>query len=157
MLFPTVSVQFVVAVESLPAEAALWMTFEAGLIYGPGVVITKSFMLPKFAKCEQLVFMGEDFLISCAQITHYLPMFRLDMTMQIWPPEASHIAFLVWTVVTEEKYCVFKNHVLLIFDAQIVLNLDEILILEIFVPSFGVVCENDKRRFGLLTVSALPT
>lgn len=70
MLISAMGVQLIIAVESLPAKATLRMALETALIHGSRVVIAIFFMLAKFRYCEQLMFMGEDFLVPRAQITH---------------------------------------------------------------------------------------
>lgn len=64
----TVSVQLVVAVESSPTETTLGMPFEPTLVDRTRVVVSKLLMPLKLGSCEQLVFMGEDFLVSRAKI-----------------------------------------------------------------------------------------
>ena len=102
MLLSTMKVQFVVSVETLSAEAAFWMPLEARLINSSWIVVTELLMLPQFAKREQLVLVGEDFLMASTEITHHLGMNRFDMTVEIWPSEASNIAVLVGTVVSQK-------------------------------------------------------
>lgn len=81
VLLPTMGVQFIVTVESLATKATFRMPFESGLIDGSGVVISKLFVLSKFPGCEQLMFVGEHFLVAGAKITHDLAVLGLDMSM----------------------------------------------------------------------------
>ena len=69
VLISAMSIQLIIAIESLPAEATLRMALETTLVHGSRVVVAKLFMLPKFGSSEQFMFMREDFLVSCAQIT----------------------------------------------------------------------------------------
>lgn len=68
MLLPTVRVQLVVSIESLSAETTLRMPLEPTLINGSRIVVSKFLVLSKLGKCEELMFMREHFLVSCAKI-----------------------------------------------------------------------------------------
>jgi hypothetical protein len=85
MLLPTMCVEFVIAVESLPTKATLRMPFESTLIDRTRIVIAKLLMPPQLLLCEKLVLVCEDFFIPCAQITHGLLMLASNMTMKIGP------------------------------------------------------------------------
>lgn len=85
MLFPAVSVQLVVTVESLPAETAFWVTFEATLIDCTGIVVAKFLMFAKLRVGEQLVFMGEDFLVPRAELAHDFLVCTPYVSMEVAP------------------------------------------------------------------------
>lgn len=72
VLFSAMSVELVVSIESLSTKTTFWMTLEARLVYSTWVIVSVSLVLPQLAESEQLVFVGEDFLIACAQIAHSL-------------------------------------------------------------------------------------
>jgi len=78
---PTVSVQLIIPVKPLSAEATFWVTLEAGLILCPGMIVSKPLMLPKLVVCKQLMLVREDFLVPRAKITHDFVMHALDMSM----------------------------------------------------------------------------
>jgi hypothetical protein len=61
-------VQFVISIEALSAETAFWMSLEATLIDRARVVVAKLLMFLQFRVSEQLVFVGEDLLVSRAEI-----------------------------------------------------------------------------------------
>jgi hypothetical protein len=73
-------------------------------------------MLSKFPKCEKLMFVRENFLVSCTEIAHDLAMLRLDMSMEIWPAEARYITVPIRAIVPEQKYGILKDDFLLVFD-----------------------------------------
>lgn len=106
MLFPTMSVEFVVSVEALSAKATFGMALESGLVDGPGVVVTKPLVFPQVAKGEQFMFMRKDFFVSRTMITHYFAMLGLDMSMKIRPAEAGDITISVGAIVPQQEYCV---------------------------------------------------
>jgi hypothetical protein len=63
-----VRVQLVVAVEALSTETTFWMAFEAALVDGTGVIVTELLVIAKFGVGEELVLVGEDFLVACAKV-----------------------------------------------------------------------------------------
>jgi hypothetical protein len=69
VLVATVCIQLVVSVEALTTEAAFGVPFEAALIDRTGVIVAELLMLPELRVCEKLVFVGEDFLVPCTEIT----------------------------------------------------------------------------------------
>jgi hypothetical protein len=58
-----VSVEFVVTIEALPAEAALRVALEASLIYRTRMVVPKSIVLLELRGSEQLMFVRESLLV----------------------------------------------------------------------------------------------
>lgn len=68
MLVPAVCVELVVAVESLPTEAALGMALEAALVDGSRVVVAKFFVLVQLGWREQLMLVREDLFIPSAEV-----------------------------------------------------------------------------------------
>ena len=101
LLISAMCVQFVIAIESLPAEATLRVALETALIHGSRVVVAKFFMLAKFGYSEQLMFMREDFLVSRAQITHYFAMQTLDMPVKVRPSPTGNVTTSFGAVVSE--------------------------------------------------------
>lgn len=69
VLVATMCVQLVVSVKALTTETALGVPFEAALIDRTGVIVAELLMLPILWVCEKLVFVGEDFLVTCTEIT----------------------------------------------------------------------------------------
>ena len=68
VLVPAMCVKLVVSVEALTTEAALRMTLETTLIDSARVVVAELLVLSQLSKREELVFVGEDFLVSRTQI-----------------------------------------------------------------------------------------
>ena len=68
VLVPAMCVQLVVSIEALPTEAALRVTLETTLIDSARVVVAELLVLSQLSKREELVFVGEDFLVSRTQI-----------------------------------------------------------------------------------------
>jgi hypothetical protein len=68
VLVSTMCIQFVVSIEALSTKPAFRVSLETALVDRTGIVITKLLMLLQVGPCEKLVFVGEDFLISCAEI-----------------------------------------------------------------------------------------
>lgn len=85
MLFPAVSVQLILAVESLPTEAAFRVAFEAALVNCAGVVVAKLLVLSKFWIREELMFVSEDLLVSCAELAHDFLMRAPYVSMEVAP------------------------------------------------------------------------
>lgn len=52
MFITAMGIQLIIAVESLPAEAALGVTLEATLIYRTRSVVARLFMLPQLGGCK---------------------------------------------------------------------------------------------------------
>lgn len=76
-------------------------------------------------------------------------MLALYMTMQVWPSKTGDIAIFIRAVVSKQQHCVFKDFVLLIMDTQVLIGPSEILLLEFFKSSHGIIGEDDKGRLGL--------
>lgn len=68
VFIPAMCVKLVVSVEALTTEAALRMTLETTLVDSPRIVVAELLVLSQLSKREELVFVGEDFLVSRAQI-----------------------------------------------------------------------------------------
>ena len=69
MLVSAVGVQFVGAVEPLSTETTLGVSFEATLVNSTRVIITEFLVFSKLLYCKQLMFVREDLLVPCAEIT----------------------------------------------------------------------------------------
>jgi len=87
-----VGVKLITSVESLSAEAALWVTLETSLLRRTGCVVASPLVLPQLLWCEKLVFMCEDLLVSRTKIAHDLLMHCAHVAMEIWPSQASSVA-----------------------------------------------------------------
>jgi hypothetical protein len=68
VLVAAMDVQFVVAVESFSAEPTFRVTSEARLIDCAWIVVTISFVTTEEGRGEELVFVGEDLLVSSAEV-----------------------------------------------------------------------------------------
>ena len=72
MFVPTVNVQLIVSIESLSTETAFRMPLETALVDSARMIISEFLMLAQLLRGEELMLMGEDFLISRAQIAQDL-------------------------------------------------------------------------------------
>lgn len=71
-------------------------------------------------------------------------MLALDMTMEIGPSQASHVAFIVRTIVAEQQDRILENLILLIFDAEIVVRPGEVRVSELLEFLRRVIGEDHK-------------
>jgi hypothetical protein len=101
VLLPTVSIQLVISIESLLAEATLWMSFKPRLVDCSWVVVSVFLVLPKLTEGEQFVFMGEHFFVPCAKVAHHLAVLALDMAVEVRPSQTSNITIPVRAVISE--------------------------------------------------------
>lgn len=69
VLISTVCVEFIIAVETLAAEAAFWVSFETALVNGTWLIVAVLLVLSQLCMGEQSVLVGEDLLVSCTEIT----------------------------------------------------------------------------------------
>lgn len=69
MTVTTVSVKFVIAVETLPTETTLWMSFESTLVNRTRNIVPMSLVSPQFLVSEKLMLVGKNLLVPCAKIT----------------------------------------------------------------------------------------
>lgn len=93
--------------------------------------------------------MGEDLLVACAQITHDLAMPGFDMTMQVRPSQAGNVTIFVRTVIPQKQDCILQDFVFFIFDAQVLINFDKVLVFKLLKLLLGLVCEDNVRGFSL--------
>lgn len=61
-------VKLIVSVKTLPTKSTFGVPFEAALVYGAGIIITKFLMSLELGVGEELMFVSEDFLVPCAKI-----------------------------------------------------------------------------------------
>jgi hypothetical protein len=101
VLLPTVGIQLVISIESLLAEATLWMSLKSRLVDCSRVVVSVFLMLPKLTEREQFVFMGEHLFVPCAKVAHHLPVLALDMAVEVRPSQTSNITIPVRAVISE--------------------------------------------------------
>lgn len=66
VLLSAMNIQLVVPIESLPAEATLWMAFETTLIYGPRIIVSLTHMRSQLLIRKQLMLMCENLLMPGA-------------------------------------------------------------------------------------------
>ena len=77
----TMRKQLVVAVEALSTEATLGMTFETRLVLGTRNVVSMLLVPTQILDCKEIVFVGKDFFVAGAEITHLFVVDTLDVTM----------------------------------------------------------------------------
>jgi hypothetical protein len=102
MLLPTMHIELIIAIKSLSTEAAQRVSLETTLILSSRVVVSISHMLLQFLVRKQVVLMGEDFLMSCAEIAHLLVVDTPYMAMQFWPCPTCNIARRLWAIVVQQ-------------------------------------------------------
>ena len=102
---------------------------------------------------EELMLMGEYFLVPRAEIAHSLVMCRSDMVVQMGPAKASDIAASVWTIVPKKKEGIVVDIIVCIPDTQCFIHVCEVAIGKIFVSFGGIVGEDEVFGFGLLFIS----
>ena len=68
---PAMCIKLIVSIEAFPAEATFRMTLEPALVDRTGVVVAKLLMFPKLREREELMFVSENFLISCTKIASF--------------------------------------------------------------------------------------
>jgi hypothetical protein len=143
VLVPTMRVKLVVSVKSLATEATFRVSLEAALIDRSGVIVAKLLMLPQLGIGEQLVLVGEDFLVSGAEITrmyqlasndtgispgwemqghipHCFVVRCLNMAMQIRPPQTGNVALAVGAVVLQQQPRIVEDACILKMYAEVV-------------------------------------
>ena len=81
MFISAVGIELIISIETLSTKTTLGMPFEAALVHGTRIVVTKLFMFSKFLRCEEFMFVRKDLLVPCAKITHHLMMHTFDMTV----------------------------------------------------------------------------
>lgn len=69
VLIPTMSIEFIGGIESLPTETTLWVAFESTLILGARLVITCPFVLSELLLGEKCMLMRKNLFVSNAEIT----------------------------------------------------------------------------------------
>lgn len=82
-------------------------------------------------------------------------MFALDVSMQVWPSQASHIACFLRAVVSEQQKCILENLILLVLNAQIVICSRKVRACEIFKVLCRVVREDHMAGFRLIQTEAI--
>jgi hypothetical protein len=99
--------------------------------------------------------MGENLLVPCAKITQLFVMNSLHMPMKIWPTPASNIAISSWAIKSKEENRIIVYLLLLILDAQDIVDLLEIGIRKVLETFRGIVRENYEFCFCLSIVSTI--
>lgn len=145
VLHAAVFKQLIVVIETFAAEAAQGVALEARLIGSARLVVAVAHVLLQLLVGEQLVLVGEYFLVAGAEVAHALAMRRLDMAMQIGPAQAGKVARLVWTVVSQQEDGVTDNVLVCVLDADAAVGGGEVLVCVVFESLFGIVGEDDKR------------
>ena len=153
VLVSAMCVQLIIAIEPHATEATFRVAFESALVNCARMVIPESFVFPQILWCKQLMLVSEDFLVPRAQVTHDFVMNALDMVMQMWPAQASLIAAMVRTVVTEKDYCVGVDVVVCVLDAQRLILMFDLRRLEVLESFAGVIGEYEVLCFSLKAIS----
>lgn len=76
-------------------------------------------------------------------------MLALNVAMQVWPSQASHVAICVRAIVSEQEDCVLKDLVIFIFDPKVIIFLRKVRVFEILERLHMVIRENHVARFSL--------
>ena len=88
---------------------------------------------------------GKYFLVSRAQVAHHLVVHRFDMSVQVRPAVAGYVTTLIGTVVSQQQNRVVVNFQFLVLDAQCIVVLLEVGLLEVLEALGRVIRENDER------------
>jgi hypothetical protein len=78
------------------------MSFKSRLIDSTWIVVSFPHMLLQFLVRKQIMFVRKHLLMSGAQITYLLVMYRSNMTVEIRPPQTRNIAVVIGTVVSQQ-------------------------------------------------------
>jgi len=82
-------------------------------------------------------------------LPHGLVMNIFDMSVEIWPTITGYITAWIWAIVSKQKYSIFKDVNLLIFNTKTVVNLRKSDLAELLVSLARVVCEYHKLGIRL--------
>ena len=149
VLLSAVYVQLVVAIESLPTEAAEWMALETRLIHCSWVIVPLAHMSLQLLIAEQRKLVCKNLLVPRAEITHLLVMYAPDMAMQIWPSSRRSVASWFWAVVVQEVCRVRRDLLGAVFYADVVVLYCKVAVLVILEVLVWVLCEDDVFGLGL--------
>jgi hypothetical protein len=179
VLISTVSVEFVIAIESLPTESTLWVALEAALVDSTRFVIAMLLVFPQIGHCEEGVLVSEHLFVACTKVTvmsykakvsclvvkwhferiwktkrnqnspHHLSMLALHMAMQVRPSKTGDITVFIGAVVSQQQHRVFKDLIFLIMDSQVLVGPSKVFLLKFLKSPLGIISEDDKGRLGL--------
>ncbi len=149
MFCPTVFIQLVVVVKTLAAEATERMASETCLVQRSWLVVAVAHVFLQLLICEELVLVGEDFLVTRAEVTHLLMVNGAHMSVEVWPAKTCKIARRIWTVITEQQNRVPDNVLVGIANPDVAVSARGIGVCVLFVALCGVVGEDHERRWGL--------
>lgn len=68
VLVSTMSVQLVIAIESLPTETTLGVALEAALVDGTRFVVTMLLVFSQLSHCEESVLVSEHLFVPCTKV-----------------------------------------------------------------------------------------
>lgn len=145
VLVPTMLVQLVAVVETLPAEGTEGVAFEARLVNCSGAIVAVAHVPLELLFRKELMLVCEDLLVAGTEIAHLLVMNATDMAVEIGPPEASKIALVVGAIIPQQQDRVPHNVLLAVSDADVLVSGGDVGGAErvIFEPLGGIICEYD--------------
>jgi len=101
MLFSAMNKEFIVTVESLSAETALWMPLKACGVCLSRLCVTELLMPAQLLFVEQGVLMCENLFVPGAEVAHLLVMQGSDVSVQVRPAETCDLTVRIGTIVTK--------------------------------------------------------
>lgn len=143
VLHAAVLKQLVVVIEALATEAAERVALETRLVSGAGLVVAVAHVLLQLLIAEELMLVGEDLLVTSAEIAHALVVRRLDVPVEVGPAQAGKVAGLVGTVVSQQEDGVADNVLVCVLDADVGVGGGEVLVGVVFESLLGIVGEDD--------------
>jgi hypothetical protein len=133
--------QLVVTVESLFAKFAIRMSLEPSLLRS--AIRVCPLVLAQLLWGEELMLVREDFLVPSTQVTHDLLMLCPNVTVEVWPAQASFVTVRIRAVVAQEYNSVLKYLLLLVADAHVPIIAEEPIRVVVLESLFSVVREDD--------------
>lgn len=149
VLISAVLIQLVVVVEALSAEGTERMAPEPCLVDRAWTVVAVAHVLFELLVREQVLLMRKDLFVSNTKITHFTMVCGPDMSLEIMPSEASVVARLVRTVVTQKQHRVAHDILARISDADIVIRTTYAARRILLIALCCVIGEDNVRRLGL--------
>lgn len=131
VLVAAVREELVGGVEALATEPAFRVAFEAGLVFGAGLVVACALVLAELGRGEEGVLVGEDLLVARAEVAEDLVVDGPDVVVEVGPAAEGLVAGLVGAVVAEEERRVVADGLVVVLDAQGVVLLDDVALPEL--------------------------
>lgn len=89
--------------------------------------------------------MGKHFLVSRTQVAHLLVVSGTDVSMQVWPTEASKVARVIWTIITQKQDSVSDYIFVRVPNTDIIVCTSNVGVRVVLVSFSRIVREKNKR------------